>query len=84
MSHRQLTSHFSKDVGFGLDTLTERQVGETVGDCLPSIMLMVSNRQSEFATIHLQRFRSDKHPVNDFLPGLHGILIVVQRNHHWR
>ena len=44
MSHRQLTSHFSKDVGFGLDTLTERQVGETVGDCLPSIMLMVSNR----------------------------------------
>ena len=43
MSHRQLTSHFSKDVGLGLDTLTERQVGETVGDCLPSIMFMVSN-----------------------------------------
>ena len=45
MSHRQLTSHFSKDVGFfDLDTLTERQVGETVGDCPPSIMLMVSNQ----------------------------------------
>ena len=44
MSHRQLTSHFSKDVGFSLDTLTERQVGETVGDYLPSIMLMVSHQ----------------------------------------
>ena len=52
MSRRQLTSHLSKDVGFGLDTLTERQVGETVGDCLPSIMLMVSNRQSD----DLQRY----------------------------